>query len=637
VISLILVVLLGLSLLFLARGNGIREAGVKAMLSLYALIAATTEILSAFTALTRGAVAAVWLVLAVGAVLACVRFAAWRRYRDPMREAVLAWRSAGPLARTAAALSGSIAAVTLILALAAPPNTWDAMTYHMARVAHWIQQGSVSFYPTSIGRQNYQMPLASYAVLHLQLLSGADTFANLVQWFSFGLCAVLVSLMAKDLGLSHGAQALAALAALTLPTAVLQSSSTQNDLVCAGFCLAFGWFLLRFRMSFSVQDGLFAGLSLGLALLAKGTAYLFCAGVGVVFGLAMLAGMRRQWRTILVTGAGAVAVVFALNIGHWSRSCALYGAPVSAGTDALANETMSPAGVAANVVRNVAKHLGLPSQAYNVAVTKGVVTLLGREIANPKTTWPGQAFSVGWSRHEDLAGNALHMLLIAAGFLLLLVRREKEHAFGAAGLVALASLAGALIFCAYLKWQPWHMRLEIPLFMLALPAALAGFSRWRRCRGWGGVLLAAALMAGSLPFLLANQSRPLLPRNGYSILSADRVSQYFANQGSLQTAYAGAADWIRRSGVQEVGLMLGEDDWEYPLWVLTGKNAAPRLPVFRHVWVSDASRWLEPRRRSPEAIFTTLPLTAQTIADHGYKVAFQSGPVRVLTRVETAR
>jgi hypothetical protein len=623
-------------LLLLSRGDGIREGLVKAALLFGASVVGVTELLSYFDAFTRTAVAALWALVAVALAWHLVRKSDRPRIGDAAVRLKSVWDGASPLARFAAGAAAFLLAGTLTVALAAPPNTWDAMTYHMARVSAWIQHANVAFYPTSIIRQNYQTPLAGYGVAHLQILSGSDHWANLVQWSAFLLCGALASLAAREFGLPPTGQALAGLAALTLPTAVLQGSSAQNDLVCAACCLAFAWFLLRFRVTGARPDGLFAGLALGLALLAKGTAYIFCAGIGSALGAAVLfARPAGERRSLAVTAAVAAAIVTALNAGHWARSAALYGTPVSSGTDRLANETLAPAAMASVTIRNAAMHLGLPNDAWNAAVTRGVKTLLGAEASNPATTWFGMPFRVGWSRHEDLAGNVLHTLLIAAGFLSLLFAARDKKARPAQWLAAAALLAFVL-FSAAIKWQPWHMRLEIPVFMLAIPAGMAGLHRWRLTQGAAGVLLAGALVAGSLPFLLDNQTRSLLSSRG-SVLTTDRAAQYFANQPGLRAAYAAAARWILDSGANEVGLMLGADDWEYPLWVFTGKHGTRRAPEFRHVWVSDASAVLAPRREPPELVFTTLPLAPEAISRNGYEVAFQSGPIRILRRVNPRR
>src|SRR5574341_105350 len=39
------------------------------------------------------------------------------------------------------------------LAITLPTTNWDSMTYHMARVMHWVQDQSVAHYPTTNGRQ----------------------------------------------------------------------------------------------------------------------------------------------------------------------------------------------------------------------------------------------------------------------------------------------------------------------------------------------------------------------------------------------------------------------------------------------------------------------------------------------------
>lgn len=45
-----------------------------------------------------------------------------------------------------------------LIAVIAPPTNEDSMSYHMARVRHWIQQQSVAHYPTHITRQLFSDP-----------------------------------------------------------------------------------------------------------------------------------------------------------------------------------------------------------------------------------------------------------------------------------------------------------------------------------------------------------------------------------------------------------------------------------------------------------------------------------------------
>src|SRR4029078_8299879 len=91
---------------------------------------------------------------------------------------------------------------TVLTAMTARPNQWDAMVYHLSRVDHWIQDRSVGFYPTHIIRQLYSPPWAEDASLHLTPLGSDEHWANAPQWFSMIGSLAGVSLIARRLGAS---------------------------------------------------------------------------------------------------------------------------------------------------------------------------------------------------------------------------------------------------------------------------------------------------------------------------------------------------------------------------------------------------------------------------------------------------
>ena len=83
-----------------------------------------------------------------------------------------------PHARTLPLLILLLVGGTFCVALLSPVQTYDSLSYHLSRVAHWAQNRSVAVYVTGIERQNMMGPFAEYAVLHLYILQGGDRLAG---------------------------------------------------------------------------------------------------------------------------------------------------------------------------------------------------------------------------------------------------------------------------------------------------------------------------------------------------------------------------------------------------------------------------------------------------------------------------
>jgi len=123
-------------------------------------------------------------------------------------------------------------------------------------------------------------------------------------------------------------------------------------------------------------------------------------------------------------------VTLALNVGHFVRNSALYGSPFSIGAENYRNDDMSAAALAGNIVRNGALHLGTPSRQINGYLSRALHWVLGAQGNNPKTTWPRRSFAVPYSRHEDTAGNLMHMLLVLCSGMRLVPCSERSSTVG---------------------------------------------------------------------------------------------------------------------------------------------------------------------------------------------------------------
>ena len=517
-------------------------------------LSASTELLGLVGGLTFGWLLPSWLVVlaATGVFLANLRECCGLRRvdRPPPLPGVLDLVIAGWVAIVVALLGA--------IALFAVPITPDSMSYHLARVAHWGQNHTVAFYPTHIVRQLYQPPWAEYAMLHLYILAAGDRLANLVQWVAMAVSLVGVSVITRQLGAGPRGQLLSAFVCATIPMGILQASTTQNDYVVALWLVCLTSALLAIgshRGSFPVLG---AGASLGLAILTKGTANVFALPFLLVF-LAM--GRDRPMARKLEQGLLIGLCALALNAPQYLRNFELFGSPLGPGgegTYRYMNDGFSPFFVVSNLLRNVGLHAGTPWQGANVQIERAVDAMhraMGIALDAPRSTWPGTQFEVRPpAAQEELAGNGLHLVLIAVAMVAAWRGGgdRRRRAFAGCLLVAF------LLFCVVLRWQPWHSRLHLPLFVLGAPLVGVVFERLRPAL----LAIVLLLLAGSsVYFLTGNKAHPLVGRRSVFIRTWAEQRERHAGP-----AYVGAARFVMSMGCADVGLALGGDNREYFLW-----------------------------------------------------------------------
>jgi uncharacterized membrane protein YiaA len=531
----------------------IRSAVLVVAVSGGVALSASTELLSLLGGLTFGWLLASWVVmLAAGVFLASLwGFCGLRRVdRPPPLPRGLDLFTAGWVA-IVVALLGTIA-------LSAVPITPDSMSYHLARVAHWGQNHTVAFYPTHIVRQLYQPPWAEYAMLHLYILAGGDRLANVVQWVAMVVSLVGVSVIARQLGASPRGQFLSVFVCATIPMGIMQASTTQNDYVAALWLVCLTSALLAIGTHPAPLPVLGAGASLGLAFLTKGTANVFAFPlVLVLLSMGRDRPVSRKLEQGLVIGLCALA----LNAPQYLRNFELFGLPLGPGGESsyrYMNDGFSPSILASNLLRNLGLHAGTPWQGSNLQIERAVDAMhraIGIALDDPRSTWPGTRFEVrSPAAQEDLAGNGLHLLLIVAAMVGAGCGGGDRRLRAFAGCL----LVAFLLFCVVLRWQPWHSRLHLPLFVLGAPLVGVVFERLRPTLLAIGLLL---LAGSSVYFLAGNKAHHLAGRR--SVFIRTWAEQRVRHAGP---AYVGAASVVMATGCADVGLILGADDREYFLW-----------------------------------------------------------------------
>jgi len=161
-----------------------------------------------------------------------------------------------------------------------------------------------------------------------------------------------------------------------------------------------------------------------------------------------------------------------------------------------------------------------------------------------------------------------------------------------------------------------------------LGAPLVGAALDRRPRACAAIAVLVTLLA--LRPLVDDTLHPL--RGPGSLQTTSRLEQYGAQYAGHPPGplpgYAAAGRFLRDLGCRDVGLALGWDEWEHPLWVLLG----PMRRV-EHVAVTNVSARLEPRRPPfvPCAVVAGWGWDAARpdIEGRGYRLAWSDGRVKV--------
>ncbi len=483
---------------------------------------------------------------------------------------------------------------TLITAFISPPNNWDSMTYHMSRVEFWIQNKAIFFFKTNNPRQNILSPFSEFLILHIQILSKSDIFANLVQWISLIIGLAAVSLICKEFGLGQRLQIISAAFICSLPIVLLQASSTKNDIVASTFILLFYYYQIILVKKYSMNTICFAGLSLGLGILTKGTCYILLFAIGITYFAYLIAFKIWDIKQIIFRYGIICSIGLLINLPHYLRNLFQYNDFLGLSIlPSLTNELFSFGTIFSNLIRHIAYQLGTNINIINWYIYRVVKILLGNEISNPKTSFLDRDFRPPFfSLHEDTAGNAIHTLVIIIIFFISLIFIKKIKKIQLTSLYI--SVTSIFLYCFLLKWQPWTGKV-LPLFVIVTPFIMVALNHIFKIKKLkiSFYILLVIMMIGTFPYLFYNKPRPLFPLNDKSILYQERSEGYFNNRPELYKQYEKIINRIDKtefSKKDSIALHLGGDAWDYPFLMMLKKKFNNKPPYVFHLNKEDIQK-----------------------------------------------
>ncbi|HWX10034.1 MAG TPA: glycosyltransferase 87 family protein, partial [Gaiellaceae bacterium] len=459
-------------------------------------------------------------------------------------------------------------AYELFLVVATPPNNWDSMHYHLARVAAWHARGSLDYFPTHNAIENAYPPNAELLVLWTVVWLGRDLLAALPQLLAALATSASVFVIARRLGYDRRCSAFSALLFPTLTIVALESVTTQNDLVEASFVAA----AVALALGRTRAETVLGGLALGLA---AGTKLTFLYAIPPLVVIALLALSRRRVAELCAAGLAGFAL---LGMYGYVQNLVETGRPQGRAPQVSSLPPhVTVSGTVSSVLRTGYRLIDLSGFHPPATLTEHVAGAAKRVFNTlhvppnpPESTTEGTfefTYEPNSAASEDSSAlgplGFLLLVPLSFGFLVAWARRRTDRTRGA---LALALPLYVVALALGTRWNLYVDRFLVTPAALTLPLAPAVLRRIEL--RVAALVLATATLALALAYDL---SKPI----GVWHRSRAEVQsiRWPELRPVLETVQARVPQDAR------LGIDLAPLDWEYPLW-------GPRLGR-RLVWLPE--------------------------------------------------
>ena len=591
--AIILLLIAFFALIFLvAETSNTRLSIVRGVIYFSLIVLFVTELLSVFQSLNYSSLVSVWSVFDVILIYFLIKKQGKAKLSFLFKKLKRTLKVLTFKERFLVGFSIVLLVAIFIQGLIYPPNNWDALAYHMPRIIHWIQNESLAHFRTPVYPQLNSPPFAEEFILNINLLLGNDYLSNAVQLFYFVGSGLIVSLIAKQLGLNRLGQILAAFIVFCLPESVLLASSTHTELVASFFMLCSIYYLIETIKNKSTIAFVILACSLGLAVSTKSTTYIYLAPfvmVWICFQLYQIIMKKEKIKWLQFSLLGLLFLV--INLGHYSRNYKLSGS-VFATNEAIqnyyVNEEHSAKFLMSTISRNISIQFGVPKVApVAQELTEKFHNLIEVDVNTPTIT--SHIYGVDpLATHENNGANFYHTLLILLSCLLMLILHKKINK--RILLYSVSILFSFLLFCFYLKWQPWA-KLHTPFFIFYSIVLSYLLVKYVKSKAIFYVLITGFVLNAMLVFIF-NYSRPIITLPPYTStikMNDDRAKKYFSRFLYYYDDYAAVSEKIKTKKLKNIGLLFGDYELEYPLFISSYQSDVQPIHLNAHDICKDIS------------------------------------------------
>jgi hypothetical protein len=378
------------------------------------------------------------------------------------------------------------------------------------------------------------------------------------------------------------------------------------------------YFLLKNLKENKSSSAIFSGVSIGEAILTKGTAYVFLLPICMYWGIMKLIKVYRK-EAKFFTQLGFLTLLFVPFLvicgTFYYRNFILIDSPLGVSKELFYvynNQSHSLPSFLSVLFRNISLHFSVPGLHI---ITEDFIFFLHNNILHLNVNDPKTSFisfdipMLGMT--EDNAGNFLHFLLIILA--LIFVYKSKNSTLKA---IAVFGLAAFFLFCFQIKWQIWHSRLHIPVFLL-MSVPIAFFIDELKFRK----IVIGLLGISGIFFALFCFNRPIIkfpPLTTKTYFTQPRFAHFYHMEEQKAKDMHAVITILKEKGFKKIGVKSDEkygNDILYPIMYELRKQA-----LFFPIQMNNKTKVLDKKVENYDAVlfFTFTPPNLLQV-DKNYK------------------
>jgi len=377
------------------------------------------------------------------------------------------------------------------------PRNYDSMVYHLSRVGYWAQFKTLRHFFTTNLRQTLYSVNGEVLLLWPYTFLKSDTAFSLLQWICMLFTSVLVYKASRLIRLSKKQSLFSSFLFITLPLIVIESTTTQNDIVLTFFIFSTICFLMIGLRKSCDDHILISAVSLGIVSGIKATFFLAVPGIVVVLVYYYLSGEKtsdflhyKKDKELLKKWI-KYSLLFILLLGVYNYVLNFIGVGNALGGKSdFAISDYSLEAFLTNLVRIMYRFIdfsGIPSKlipspllSYISKIFKALFELFGIDYnLNSATICGVFSFTVNTRSCDSSYFGPLGFLIILPVFFFstfrLFIKKRRDNLFK----TCLIIMAGSVLisYCTLLKYNSWVGRFFIMFVAFVSPLCGVFYSR----------------------------------------------------------------------------------------------------------------------------------------------------------------